>query len=99
MALKVNCLQVKVVPTSPLAQAQNMDDLDSVLQFAQIAQAFGQAGQMAINQEEMLTYVAEKMGVPQKLLTSPEQKEQMMMEMQQMMIKISVHWMAEKNLV
>jgi len=86
LPLKVNGLQVKVVPTSPLAQAQNMEDLDSVLQFAQIAQAFGQAGQMAINQEEMLTYVAEKMGVPQKLLTSPEQKEQMMMEMQQMMM-------------
>jgi len=85
LPLEVNGLQVKVVPTSPLAQAQNMEDLDSVLQFAQIAQAFGQAGQMAINQEEMLTYIAEKMGVPQNLLNSPEQKEQMMMEMQQMM--------------
>ena len=83
LPLEVNGLQVRVVPTSPLAQAQNMDDMDAVLQFAQIAQAFGQAGQMAINQEEMLTYIAEKMGVPQTLLNSPEEKEMIVQQMQE----------------
>lgn len=82
LPLEVNGLQVRVVPTSPLAQSQNMDDMDAVLQFAQIAQAFGPAGQMAINQEEMLTYIAEKMGVPQTLLNSPEEKEMIMQQMQ-----------------
>jgi len=84
LPLSVNGQQVKVVPTSPLAQAQNLDDLEKVLQFGQIAAQFGQVGQMAINQEEMLEYIAHKMGVPQSLLTTPEEKELMVQQMQEM---------------
>ena len=84
LPLNVNGLEVKVVPTAPLAQAQNMDDLDSVLQFAQIAMQFGQAGMMAINQDEMVSYIAEKMGVPQSLLNTPEEKQLMIQQMQEM---------------
>lgn len=85
LPLEVNGMQVKVVPTSPLAQTQNMEDLDKVLQFAQIAAQFGQAGMMAINQEETLDYIATKMGVPQALLNTPEQKQIMVDQMQQAM--------------
>lgn len=84
LPLSVDGMEVKVVPTSPLAQAQNLDDLEKVLQFGQIAAQFGQIGQMAVNQEEMLEYIAVKMGVPQSLLTTPEQREQMIQQMQQM---------------
>jgi hypothetical protein len=83
LPLKVNNMEVRVVPTSPLAQAQNMEDLEKVLQFAQIAAQFGQAGQMTINQEEMLEYIAVKMGVPQSVLTTPAERDQMMQEMMQ----------------
>lgn len=85
LPLEVNGMEVKVVPTSPLAQTQNMEDLDKVLQFAQIAAQFGQQGMMAINQEETLDYIAQKMGVPQALLSTPEQKQQMMEQMQEAM--------------
>jgi len=85
LPLEINGMQVKVVPTSPLAESQNMDDLEKVLQFGQIAAQFGQAGQMAINQEEMLDYIAQKMGVPQSLLTTPEERQQMVEQMQQAM--------------
>jgi len=85
LPLDVNGMQVKVVPTSPLAQTQNMEDLEKVLQFGQIAAQFGQVGQMALNQEEMIDYIAVKMGVPQELLTTPAEREQMMQEMQQAM--------------
>ena len=85
LPLSVNGMEVKVIPTSPLAQTQNMEDLDKVLQFAQIAAQFGQNGMMAINQEETLDYIARKIGVPQALLNTPEQKEIMMQQMQQAM--------------
>lgn len=83
LPLRVNNMEVRVVPTSPLAQAQNMEDLEKVLQFAQIAAQFGQAGQMTINQEEMLEYIAVKMGVPQSVLTTPAEREQMIEQMMQ----------------
>lgn len=86
LPLEVNGLQVRIVPTSPLAQAQNMEDLEKVLQFGQIAQQFGQAAAVAIKQEAMLDYVAIKMGVPQELLNSPEERETVMQEMQQQMM-------------
>lgn len=86
LPLEVNGLQVKIVPTSPLAQAQNMDDLEKVLQFGQIAQQFGQAGALAVKQEAMIDFVAVKMGVPQELLNSPEEREVIMQEMQQAMM-------------
>lgn len=85
LPLKVNNMEVRVVPTSPLAQAQNMEDLEKVLQFAQIAAQFGQAGQMTINQEEMLEYIAVKMGVPQSVLTTPAERDQMVQQMEQQM--------------
>jgi hypothetical protein len=83
LPLDVDGMEVKIAPTSPLAQAQNLDDLEKVLQFGQIAAQFGQVGQMAINQEEMIEYIAVKMGVPQSLLTTPDEKEQMVQEMRE----------------
>ena len=83
MPLRVNNMEVRVVPTSPLAQAQNMEDLEKVLQFAQIAAQFGQAGQMTLNQEDLLEYIATKMGVPQSILTTPAERDQMVQQMMQ----------------
>jgi ribosomal 30S subunit maturation factor RimM len=71
------------VPTSPLAQTQHLEDLEKVLQFGQIAAQFGMQGQVMVNQEEMLEYIAEKMNIPQRLLNSAEQREQIIQEMQQ----------------
>jgi hypothetical protein len=83
LPLSVDGLEVKVVPTSPLAQTQNMEDLEKVLQFGQIAAQFGMQGQVMVNQEEMLEYIAEKMSVPQKLLNNAEQREQIIQQMQE----------------
>jgi hypothetical protein len=85
LPLEVNGMQVKVVPTSPLAQTQNMEDLDKVLQFSQIAAQFGQAGMLTLNQDETLAYIAEKMSVPQALLNTPEQKQEIVQQMQETM--------------
>ena len=58
LPLKVNGLEIKVVPVAPLAMAQAMEEVEKVLNFAQITQGMGPAGQMAIKQDEMLDYIA-----------------------------------------
>jgi hypothetical protein len=84
LPLEVNGLEVKVSPTSPLAMAQNMEEINSIMQFMQIAQSMGPEGQLAIKAGNVIDYIAQKMGVPGDVLTTPMERQQMMMEMQQM---------------
>jgi len=77
LPLKVNGLEVKISPVAPLAMAQNMDDVQNILQYAQIAQQAGPQGMMSIKIDEMLDYIAEKLGVPQKLRPTPQERAMM----------------------
>tara|TARA_R100001460_G_scaffold95712_3_gene137935 strand:+ start:3258 stop:4802 length:1545 start_codon:yes stop_codon:yes gene_type:complete len=88
MPLKADGKVVRVIPVSPLAQAQNMDDLQNVLQFAQIAQTAGPMGQVAINQDEMLDYIIEKMGVPRRVVNSAEERGAVVEQMQAAMAEM-----------
>jgi len=88
MPLKADGKVVRVVPVSPLAQAQNMDDLRNVLEFAQIAQTAGSMGQVAINQDAMLDYIVEKMAVPRSIINSQEAREAIIQEMQSAMAQM-----------
>jgi hypothetical protein len=83
--MRVDGRTVKVVPVSPLAKAQNSEELESVLQFAQIAESFGPMGQMAINQERALEFVADRLGVPARVLTTEDERATMMAQMQEAM--------------
>lgn len=83
LPLRVNGLEIKVVPVAPLAMAQAMEEVEKVLNFAQITQGMGPAGQMAIKQDEMLDYIAEKLGIPQRLLNNKVEKMMMMQQAQQ----------------
>ena len=74
MPMKADGKVIKVVPQSPLAQAQNMDDLQSVIQFMQIVQGVGQVGQVAINQDNAIDYIADKLGIPGSILNSKEER-------------------------
>ena len=74
LPLKVNGLEIKISPVAPLAMAQNMEDVQNILQFAQIAQAAGQQGQQMIKVDEMLMLIAEKLNVPQRVLTTAEER-------------------------
>ncbi len=76
MPLKVNGGEVKIVPISPLAQAQNMDELNDVMQFAQIVAGMGPEAMITIKRDEIIDYVAERLGVPARLLTTQEEREQ-----------------------
>lgn len=85
MPLRVDGQEVKVVPVSPLAKAQATEELTAVLQFTQMAGSLGPSGILSINQEEMIAFVADRLGVPQKVLNTPAQKaEQMLLAQQQM---------------
>jgi len=83
LPLKINGLEIKVAPVSPLAQTQSMEDVESILKFAQIVQGVGQQGAMALKVDEMIDLIAEKLNVPQRILNSP--MERAMMQQQAMM--------------
>jgi adenylosuccinate lyase len=84
MPLKVNGQEVKVVPISPLAQAQNMDEVNDVLQFMQVVGGMGPEAQLALKKDAVIDFIANRLGVPTSLLTSPEERQMMMQQMQQL---------------
>lgn len=84
MPLKVNGLEVKVVPVSPIAQAQNMGDIEKIMQWVQLSSALGPEGQMAVKTSNISDYVADKLGVPADLRTTPLERQQMIEQAQQM---------------
>jgi hypothetical protein len=85
MPLRVNGLEVKVTPVSPIAQAQNMGDIEKIMQWVQMSSALGPEGQMAVKTGSIADYVADKLGVPANLRTTPQERQQMMEQAAQMM--------------
>ena len=83
LPLKVNGLQVKVVPESPLAMAQNMDKVGEVMQYLQITQMLGPEGLMAVNMGRIADYLADQLGIPAKLRNTPEEKDAIAAQMQE----------------
>jgi hypothetical protein len=84
LPLKVNGLEVKVSAVAPLAMAQNMEDVQNILQYAQIAQGSGPEAQATLKVGAMMDYIAEKLGVPQKVRTTNAERQQAMQQSMQM---------------
>jgi nucleotide-binding universal stress UspA family protein len=84
LPLRVNGLEVRVAPVSPLALAQNLDEINNIVQFMQIAQGMGPEGQMAIKPGAAADLIADKLGIPASIRTSPQEREQMMQQAMQM---------------
>ena len=72
---------IKIYPQSPLAQAQNMEDLQTVMQFMQVAQGLGPIGQVVINQDNMIEYLAQKMGVPGEIMNTREERREIIKQL------------------
>ena len=83
LPLKVNGLQVTVVPISPLAMANNAEKINEVLQFMQIAQQLGPMGQTLIKMDAIGDYVADQLGIPAQLRTTPQERQQIQQQMMQ----------------
>ena len=85
LPLKVDGLEIQIVPVSPIAQAQNLDEVQNVLQWLSISQQLGPAGVMTANLTAISDYVASQLGVPEQLKTTEEEREQAMQVSQEMM--------------
>ena len=85
LPLSINGQEIKVVPVSPLAQAQNMDDVQDVMQWMGIASQMGPAGLATIKADAISDWVADRLGVPMQLRTTEEERMQMEQMAQQMM--------------
>ncbi len=85
LPLRVNGLEVKVVPVAPLAMAQNMEEVNAIIQYQQLMQsgAFGADGQIALKTEIAVDYVADKLGVPAMVRNTAEERAVIKEEAQQ----------------
>jgi hypothetical protein len=83
---KVNNREVKIVATSPLSQAQHSQDVADVMRFSEILnQTFGpQMLNMVVKQDEIARYLADKMGLPEKLIRSSEEQAELANQLQSM---------------
>jgi hypothetical protein len=84
LPLRVNGLEVKVSPVSPLAMAQNMDEISNVMQYAQIAQSFGAEGQFAVKKGATLDMIGDRLGIPSAIRYSPAERDMEMQKAAQM---------------
>jgi hypothetical protein len=80
MPLRVNGLEVKVVPVAPLAQAQNMEEVNAILQYAQLLPNFGADGAMALKNDILVDYLGDKLGVPAAVRNNREERAVLMEE-------------------
>jgi hypothetical protein len=83
LPLKIDGLEVKVIPVSPLAKAQNLEEINEVMQFFQIANSLGPGGVAEVRPDKIAEFVADKLGIPGDLRTTPEEKEQIMQQAMQ----------------
>jgi hypothetical protein len=74
LPLRVNGLEVRVSPVAPLAMAQNMEEINSIVQFMQLTASLGNEGQLAIKTGDLIDYLGEKLGVPAALRTTAAER-------------------------
>ena len=74
LPLQVNGLEVKVAPVAPLAMAQNMEEVNSIMQFMQITASMGNEGAMAVKTGELIDYLGDKLGVPIAVRTTAAER-------------------------
>jgi hypothetical protein len=58
-----------------LAKAQNLEEVNEVMQFYQIANALGPGGVAEVKPDAIATFVGDKLGIPSNLRTSEEEKQ------------------------
>jgi hypothetical protein len=84
MPLRVNGLEVKVTPVAPLAMAQNMEEVGSIMQYMEMMNSgmFGVDGQMAVKTDAAVDYIGDKLGVPAFVRNTAAERAVLMEEMQ-----------------
>ncbi|MEY4338101.1 MAG: hypothetical protein RL680_996 [Actinomycetota bacterium] len=82
MPLRVNGLEIKVTPVAPLAMAQNMEEVNAILQYSQLMQNFGADGQLALKNDFVVDYIGDKLGVPASVRNDAVERAVLMEEAQ-----------------
>ncbi len=82
--LKINGLEVKVSPVAPLAMAQNMEEINNIMQFMQITAQFGAEGLMAVKTGDLIDYIGDKLGIPSAIRNTGAERAFMMEEQKKM---------------
>jgi len=80
MPLRVNGLEVRVVPVAPLAMAQNMEEINAIMQYMQITQGLGSDGQLAVKTDILVDYLGDKLGVPASVRNTAAERAVLMEE-------------------
>jgi hypothetical protein len=63
--LRINGREVKVTPVAPLAMAQHLDEVETIVNYTMMmGQLFGPEGQVAVNESVAIDYVGDRLGVP-----------------------------------
>ncbi len=80
LPVKVDTLGVRIQVTSPLARGQNLDDIQNVTRWLDtVSQLAGpQAAQMAGKMDNITSWLAKKLGVPDQLIRSEEEAAQLL---------------------
>ena len=83
---RIDNREVTVISQSPLSQAQHQQDVATVNNFnAILAQTFGpQILNMIVKQDEVARYLAEKLGLPEKLIRDSNEQQALVSELQNM---------------
>ena len=104
LPLRVNGLEVKVSPVAPLAMAQNMEEVNAIMQFMQITATMGNEGQLAIKAGNAIDFIGDKLGVPASVRTTAaerafliEEQRKLMMQDQAMMAMAGQQQMVDQN--
>ena len=81
---RIDGKEVKVVPRSPLAQAQHQQDVADVTRFNEIiGMTFGpQMLNMIVKQDEVAKYLAAKMNLPEKLIRAAAEQQELANQLQ-----------------
>jgi hypothetical protein len=74
LPLQVNGLEVKVSPVAPLAMAQNMEEINNIMQFMQITATMGAEGQLAVKTGDLIDFLGDKLGVPSAVRNSAAER-------------------------
>ena len=85
----VNGRAVKITSVSPLAQAQNNQDIQSVARFLELVGGnFGpDMVNLLVKSEDVAVYLAKKFSVPDNLVRDQKEREEMIQMMQQMQMQ------------
>jgi hypothetical protein len=64
--------------------AQNMEEINNVIQFMQIAQSLGQEGALAVKTGDLIDFLGDKLGVPSSVRNTPAERAFLMEQQAQM---------------